>query len=577
MIFTKDNIFDKNNISYSQGLDQLNESFNEGSDDESRLLNTVIKTSNSLTNLCISNDTNSNANWSDQRNTVRKPVHDRGDNYSRKKPVSDRGARYCKREPLFPAPGTQELVSEKCDLCGMEVDDLVLNSSELICKSCNKLSKELDSLFIDRSENVTAEVTKRKERSHFSDKVSSFQMKDNSEDSYFSASSNKRENRSNKTENTIPKPAVPKERPTFRNKNNSHQNIDEMIYKLRQSSLHRNPKVNVHNIPFSAKTKDLKSDKVLVNNKTLPFSAKGNDWKDNSLISSDESFIEPEKGIIKSEFQPSDLSSITLEDSDIDSTTVDFIGLIDKRSASTVKLKEDSGYRKINTVPMSRFHDSDMSTITEVTEPDNTELTLMKNSAHVNHTNNAFGTGTNSKVLLPQRTEKTLNDKGANKDQYIPDILVTDIGNDNVIDSGQDFVDLWDEVRAQTMRSKNMLNTGFFRRDSLISYASDATTVEYVYTDPENGIALLERHIPSVCGSVGSRRSSDSQFSLNSQQSDHRNSDVSYGESDNTEIYDWREEAMCEGFGVKDEVDTMKTPTNKPDLNKLNNKAIRFV
>ena len=540
----------------------------------------MIKTSKSQTGLSFSSQNNSNSNQSEQRDTVKEQVGNMGDsNSTRKKPVSSRRAKYCRREPLYLPPETQDLVSEKCELCSGDVDNFVSNPGEFICKSCDRLSKELDTLRIDNSETVK-EVTN---------------TIGTSKDNCFSGTHNHTEKKSNKTENTNSKPAVPKEKPTYGNKNNSHQDIDEMVYKLRQSSLHRNPKVNVYNIPFSAKTKDLRSDKVPVDKTNMPHSAKANDWMDNSLISSDESFIGTKKGVVKSEFHPSDLSSITLEDSDTDST-IDLLGLTDESSASTVKLKDSSAltlktssastikfqdnseYRRRNTIPMSRFHDSDMSTITEVTELDSADLTMFKDNAIVNRTKHSFGSEKNSKKGFSEKTEKMVNGKDAQKDQNIPDILMTDNEVDNIKDSSQDIVDLWDEVRAQTMKNKNMLNTGFFRRESLSSYASDATTVEYIYTDPENGIALLERHIPSVCGSVASRRSIDSQFSLTSQQSGHRHSDVSScGESDNTEIYDWREEAMCEGFGVKGEADSLKTPTNKPELNKLNNKAIRLV
>ena len=431
------------------------------------------------------------------------------------------------------------------------------SSNELICKSCDKLSKELDALFIDTKDNVKT-VKPTLQNADYSERNSRYDKNS--------------ENKNKKTEKVNSKNLVSKERPESENKNTSNQNIDEMIFKLRQSSLHRNPKVNVHNIPFSAKTKDLKSDNVPVNRNNLPYSAKTKDWKNDSLISSDESFIGPREVLAKSRFHPSDLSTITIEDSDIDSIKDEgFIGLSDESSTSTVKLKEDSEYRKTDTVPMSKFHHSDMSTITEVTELDNTELTVMKD--------NAFVCETDGKRSFPRK----ISDKQDGHDRGLrPNIVAPENENYLIKDSSQDYVDLWDEVRAQSMRNKNMLDTGFIRRESLTSYASDATTVEYVYTDPENGIALIERHIPSLCGSVRSRRSIDSQFSLNSQHSCQRNSGASQGsrssgESENTKIYDWREEALCEGFGVKNEVDNMKTPTKKSDLNKLDNKSIRFV
>ncbi|KAL5004171.1 hypothetical protein ScPMuIL_017627 [Solemya velum] len=48
------------------------------------------------------------------------------------------------------------------------------------------------------------------------------------------------------------------------------------------------------------------------------------------------------------------------------------------------------------------------------------------------------------------------------------------------------------------------------QRESIESAYSDASTIEYVYTDQESGIELLEKRIPSLCGSVVSNCSVDS-------------------------------------------------------------------
>ena len=267
---------------------------------------------------------------------------------------------------------------------------------------------------------------------------------------------------------------------------------------------------------------------------------------------------------VKSEFHPSDISTITVDENDLETIKNEaFLGFSDVNNSSVVKLKEDAIQINKNTHPKVRFQDGDLSTITEVTEFENTGV--VKNQSNLEE-----------KCMFPGKNIK--KEQKANHKQTSTFINKE---TENVKERSLDYMDLWDEVRAKTLKQKNLLDTGFIGRESLNSYVSDATTVEYVYTDPENGITLLERHVPSVCGSVGSRRSLDSQFSLDSRFSLDHNSEASQevrysGISEETEIYDWREEAMCEGFGVKNEVDAKKTPTIKPDLKKLDNKTVRY-
>ena len=491
----------------------LDKSFDEDvAENTEELLNTVIKNTKFMKDKPPDKKVDCNMNQSNQHELY----HDRVS-----KPVRSRGDKYCRRMPLFIPPETQDLITVQCDLCGRNVSENYNQvGKDIICDSCERLSQELDDLLIDRSEQVkTAKVPKA--TSNLNNHKHTEGGKEYTYDSK-SANGRKKEH----AEDT-----VPRDKSITANKNNNHQNIDEMIYKLRQSSLHRNPKINVHNIPYSGKT---------------------HDWKNDSLISSDDSFIHPEDGFVKAEFHPSDISTITVEEGDLDTVQNEaFIGFPDKSATSTSAFSS-RGQSYLNyPLTKARFHDADLSTLTEVDSSD-----IMRN-----HTlTDKYSSREQDKPRLAKQDE---NNSGNTKE----------VNSISVQGSSPDYVDLWDEVRAKTMKSKTILDTGFIGRESLNSYASDATTVEYVYTDPENGIALIERHIPSLCGSVGSRRSLDSQFSLNSQTSRDRNS----GDSQDTQIYDWREEAMCEGFGVQSEIATPKKPSIKPDLKKLDNNTIRYL
>ena len=165
-------------------------------------------------------------------------------------------------------------MSVQCDLCGRTVEDFVQNSNDTVCKSCEKLSQGLDDLLIDRSDKTKTVKAAPKWTDHSNNHL-------NMERSF--ARSNTFNGESTKTlVNTKPNTQILRESVMPDNKNHSHQTIDELLFKLRQSSLHRNPKVNVHNIPY----------------------AQTRNWKNDSLISSDESFVAPRDGFCEVRIPP---------------------------------------------------------------------------------------------------------------------------------------------------------------------------------------------------------------------------------------------------------------------------------
>lgn len=89
---------------------------------------------------------------------------------------------------------------------------------------------------------------------------------------------------------------------------------------------------------------------------------------------------------------------------------------------------------------------------------------------------------------------------------------------------------------------ENELNQGFCsKRPSLDSILSDASTIEYIYSDPEERITLIEKRIiPSKGGSTG-RPSIDSAHSVIS---------ISSGVSDDTVIYDWKSYDLLANHGA---------------------------
>ena len=536
--------------------DQLNKSFDEDEEsdaDSQKLFNTVIKNrkfvkdsnldSNSDVNQSSNRDLNQSSNSdlnqssrtlsrnqpfqrrivkdsqldgdSDVNQSSNSDVNQSSSTLLRTQPFQRRKDKYCRRVPLFQPPETQDLISVQCDLCGRNSQDVscIQSSGDVVCRSCQKLSQELDGLLEDRSYQVKTVKTLSRDSGNGHDQ--------RNKHSFFNKLSDERNER-NITEKShvsdIDERTVfeninsnlgykQNKREIFENVNNNHghkQNVDELVYKLRQSSLHTNPKISVHNIPFNSKHQDRNS--------------KPHDWNNDSLISSDESFLIPGDDAVKAEFHPSDISTITVEDWELDS---------DRNNAF---------------LRISNTKDTTKSTLTDTRS--SKEEKKLKSVMKVK--DEATKPGQNKTISIQDRPPKK---------------------------TSPDYVDLWDQVRAQTSKRKQLLDTGFIGRESLTSFHSDATTVEYVYKDPENGIALIERHIPSVCGSVGSRRSLDSQLSVGSKASSGRNS----GTSEDTEIYDWREEAMCEGYGDAAASSVRpKTTAVRPELKKLDNDTIRY-
>ena len=165
-------------------------------------------------------------------------------------------------------------------------------------------------------------------------------------------------------------------------------------------------------------------------------------------------------------------------------------------------------------------------------------------------------------------------------------VRVSNVDVNTVIDkerkSSPGLDDLWSEVRASAMKarkardSKKILDTAFIGRESLNSAFSDASTVDYVYTDREHGIVLLERHLPSQCGSSGSRRSLESLFSVEySPQGGKQSPDGSISSQD-TISYDLKEHAMIKVSDDSGNGDSLQNsePLSQ-ELLKLGDKEIR--
>ncbi|XP_076102149.1 uncharacterized protein LOC143071614 [Mytilus galloprovincialis] len=80
----------------------------------------------------------------------------------------------------------------------------------------------------------------------------------------------------------------------------------------------------------------------------------------------------------------------------------------------------------------------------------------------------------------------------------------------------------------------DVLNNSFHMQrnslDSTSSMISDASTIDYIYTDKEKGIQFIERHLPSLQGSSG-RQSLDSLCSFSS---------LNTVDSQQTVLYDWK-------------------------------------
>lgn len=149
-----------------------------------------------------------------------------------------------------------------------------------------------------------------------------------------------------------------------------------------------------------------------------------------------------------------------------------------------------------------------------------------------------------NKVDRVNTTEQTLKAISVGK---------VDFDEDKENAANEESKDLWTQVReckhAKLIQRgrRDILDTGFYGRESMSSIVSDASTVDYVYTDKENGIALIERHLPSLCGSQCSRRSVDSHFSVGTNEAvdsdrgvSHRGSGRSSNSSQDTVLYNWR-------------------------------------
>lgn len=181
-----------------------------------------------------------------------------------------------------------------------------------------------------------------------------------------------------------------------------------------------------------------------------------------------------------------------------------------------------------------RFHESDISTISSDTVEEsnsvlNRGMAVSESCQSTNPEDKNVSQNRKSDCCISNPQTNYQNDASANKE------------NTQVLESCVD--DLWTEVRAcsrarQMFRDKtNLLNTAFCGRGSVGSVYSDASTVDYLYTDTENGVQLIERHLPSLCGSTGSRRSVDSVLSVRS--SDGQISDQNC--SQDTVIYNWQD------------------------------------
>ena len=124
-------------------------------------------------------------------------------------------------------------------------------------------------------------------------------------------------------------------------------------------------------------------------------------------------------------------------------------------------------------------------------------------------------------------------------------------------------------LSAITVSSPDVLDSGFCRRGSLDSVYSNLSCREYVYRDSDQGVVLIERHIPSECdaSSAADRRSLDSSV-LSVQTA---------ADSDNTELYDWRayQSDVTHSSVDGQETDDISTPSLPECLTQLSNDEVR--
>lgn len=238
-------------------------------------------------------------------------------------------------------------------------------------------------------------------------------------------------------------------------------------------------------------------------------------------------------------------TSLSLQ-SDDNSSSLTQVTKLDNLLDTSIVTLDETFFERHRPIRKSVFHDSDISTIsTDTIQSDSVTASL----------NEAFefcadetATNEGKQNISEDGSATNLPKRKGNK--CLPASTVGQQGNISRRDkentpSPEIHVDeLWNEVRAcnharrQFKDKTNILDTAFCGRQSVCSLYSDASTVDYVYTDKENGITLIERHVPSLCGSAGSRRSLDSTRSGVSQQSSpgSQNTDS----SQDTVLYDWK-------------------------------------
>ena len=274
-------------------------------------------------------------------------------------------------------------------------------------------------------------------------------------------------------------------------------------------------------------------------------------------------------------------TSLHLQSKDNQSTLTQVTKLDDTADSSLLTVDETFFERHRKPVARSVFHDSDISTISTDTirwssEPStrNQSLDICADDNIPNQTRkdqDVLGTVVSNNI--ERRRQNVVHVTSKNHDLSQNDTQKCSNGNLGSQLTGAGFPEerpvkrnyrdkentpspdakvdaLWDEVRAcsharQRFRDKtNILDTAFCGRESVNSLYSDASTVDYVYKDRENGIALIERHLPSLCGSAGSRRSLDSIRSVASQNSSQGSQNLDF--SQDTVLYDWKaNKAIC--------------------------------
>ncbi|XP_052796855.1 uncharacterized protein LOC128229169 [Mya arenaria] len=274
---------------------------------------------------------------------------------------------------------------------------------------------------------------------------------------------------------------------------------------------------------------DLQSGDGMFGQSTLTHVTELDDFSD-SILTNDESFFDRNidsrnMQISKKEFHASDISSLS----------EDTVGG-ENGKISRLRPSED--------VVQSRFHPSDISSLSTETAKSSDTLSIKDLGFLDDYSPTA---NLNDREFL---TEVDMNDNDRRSKKAV--------GNNQKLSPNMD--ELWSQVRAckhakqQVKDKNNVLDIAFYGRESAStacgSVNSNASTVDYIYTDKENGITLIERHLPSLCGSQGSRKSLDSVASGMTVGSDARlpghvpTSARGSFDSQATEVYSWRDNAM---------------------------------